>query len=175
MKLLSLCPFCWCGGRDISSHLTQIPLLGVSAKKYYLSSKQKTLLTKLSSSRTWSSLLRPLVLACSPKILVSQTDGWVENNEETGSRAEKGTTILCYSLLTSNGSTCFKPQNVIFMLSLDIRITALHELLCVSNKYDIYRLLSLTIYLLFPTLTTLKITLSDGISARRLPKSMKLQ
>lgn len=69
----------------------------------------------------------------------------------------------------------FKPQNVIFMLSLDIRITALQELLCVLNKYDIYRLFSLTIYLLCPELMTLKIALSDGIRVRRFPKSMKLQ
>lgn len=69
----------------------------------------------------------------------------------------------------------FKPQNVIFMLSLDIRITALQELLCVLNKYDIYRLFSLTIYLLCPELMTLKIALSDGIRVSRFPKSMKLQ
>lgn len=52
------------------------------------------------------------------------------------------------------------------MLSLDIRITALQELLCVLNKYDIYRLFSFTIYLLCPELMTLKIALSDGISVR---------
>lgn len=43
------------------------------------------------------------------------------------------------------------------------------------NKYDIYRLFSLTIYLLCPELMTLKIAVSDGISVRRFPNSMKLQ
>lgn len=61
------------------------------------------------------------------------------------------------------------------MLSLDIRITALRELFCVLNKYDIYRLFSLTLYLLCPELMTLQIVVSDSISVRRFPKSVKLQ
>lgn len=68
----------------------------------------------------------------------------------------------------------FKPQNVIFMLSLDIRITALQDLLCVLNKYDIYRLFSLSTYLLCPELMTLKIALSDGVSVRRFPKKHEI-
>lgn len=102
---MGLCLFYWTWRRCNSSYLPWFLLLGIAAQKYYLSSEQKALLSKL-SSRTWRSLVRPLVLVCSPRIWrywwISQTDVCMGNNEETGNGVEKiNNHVILFSLPTA--------------------------------------------------------------------------
>lgn len=75
--------------RDKSSHFTQFLLLGIAAKKQCLSSKQSTLLLKLSCRRTWS--LLPYTFSCHLNMLVNKSNVCMGSNEEKGTGIETTT------------------------------------------------------------------------------------